>query len=66
MGGSSRSTTRAFAIRSFPPAEIPWDQLAFPSTVQVLKDYLKLQASTEPSVLGSPRFGRRLRLNADC
>jgi len=42
MGGSLTIDDESLAIRSFPPAEIPWDQLAFPSTVQVLKDYLKL------------------------
>jgi ADP-ribose pyrophosphatase YjhB (NUDIX family) len=42
MGGSLTIDDESLAIRSFPPAEIPWEQLAFPSTVQVLKDYLKL------------------------
>ena len=42
MGGSLTIDDESLAIRSFPPAEIPWDQLAFPSTVQILKDYLKL------------------------
>lgn len=41
-GGSLKIDDESLAVRSFPPAEIPWDQLAFPSTVQVLKDYLKL------------------------
>lgn len=41
-GGVLKMDNESLAIRSFPPAEIPWDQLAFPSTVQVLKDYLKL------------------------
>ena len=43
-GGSLKIDDESLAVRSFPPAEIPWDQLAFPSTVQVLKDYLKLPA----------------------
>jgi len=43
-GGSLKIDDESLAVRSFPPAEIPWDQLAFPSTVQVLRDYLKLPA----------------------
>jgi len=39
-GGSLKIDDESLAVRTFPPAEIPWDQLAFPSTVQVLKDYL--------------------------
>lgn len=41
-GGSLTIDDESLAVRSFPPAEIPWDQLAFPSTVQVLRDYLAL------------------------
>jgi ADP-ribose pyrophosphatase YjhB (NUDIX family) len=41
-GGSLKMDEESLAVRSFPPTEIPWDQLAFPTTVQVLKDYLKL------------------------
>jgi 8-oxo-dGTP diphosphatase len=44
-GGSLKIDDESLAVRSFPPAEIPWDQLAFPSTVQVLKDYLQLPAA---------------------
>jgi ADP-ribose pyrophosphatase YjhB (NUDIX family) len=39
-GGVLTPDAESLAIRTFPPAEIPWDQLAFPSTVQVLRDYL--------------------------
>jgi len=41
-GGSLKIDNESLAVRSFPPAAIPWDQLAFPSTVQVLRDYLGL------------------------
>lgn len=44
-GGSLKIDDESLAVRSFPPPEIPWDQLAFPSTVQVLKDYLQLPAA---------------------
>ena len=41
-GGSLTIDDESLAVRSFPPAEIPWDQLAFPSTVQALRHYLAL------------------------
>ena len=41
-GGSLTIDDESLAVRSFPPAEIPWDQLAFPSTVEALRDYLAL------------------------
>lgn len=44
-GGSLTIDDESLAVRSFPPAEIPWDELAFPSTVQVLKDYLHRPAA---------------------
>jgi 8-oxo-dGTP diphosphatase len=42
-GGALKIDDESLAARSFPPAEIPWDQLAFPSTAQALKDYLALR-----------------------
>ncbi len=44
-GGSLKIDDESLAVRSFEPADIPWDQLAFPSTVQVLKDYLALPSA---------------------
>ena len=41
-GGSLQTDDESLAVRAFPPTEIPWDQLAFPSTVAVLRDYLAL------------------------
>ena len=41
-GGVLTPDAESLALRPFRPTEIPWDQLAFPSTVQVLKDYLGL------------------------
>lgn len=40
-GGALKIDEESLAVRSFSPAAIPWDQLAFPSTVQALKDYLQ-------------------------
>jgi 8-oxo-dGTP diphosphatase len=41
-GGSLKADEEGLAVRAFPPAEIPWDQLAFPSTTKVIRDYLTL------------------------
>jgi 8-oxo-dGTP diphosphatase len=41
-GGVLKMDDENLAVRPFPPAEIPWDQLAFPTTIQVLRDYLGL------------------------
>ena len=43
-GGSLQTDDEGLEARSFPPAEIPWDDLAFPSTTQVLRDYIALLA----------------------
>jgi hypothetical protein len=44
-GGSLQTDDESLAVRAFPPTEIPWDQLAFPSTVAVLRDYLALPSA---------------------
>jgi 8-oxo-dGTP diphosphatase len=41
-GGALRTDDENLAIRPFPAGEIPWDELAFPSTMQALRDYLGL------------------------
>lgn len=41
-GGSLGTDDECLEIRPFPPSEIPWDDLAFPSTRAALQDYLKL------------------------
>lgn len=41
-GGSLHTDDECLDIRAFPPAEIPWDDLAFPSTRAALQDFLKL------------------------
>lgn len=42
-GGSLRIDEEGLDARAFRPAEIPWDQLAFPTTSQVIRDYLTLR-----------------------
>jgi hypothetical protein len=39
-GGSLQMDEESLDIRIFRPADIPWDELAFPSTTQALRDYL--------------------------
>jgi len=41
-GGSVQVDEEGLCARVFAPAEIPWDQLAFPSTSEVIRDYLAL------------------------
>lgn len=41
-GGALAVDEEGQDARAFPPAEIPWDQLAFPSTLRVIRDYLTL------------------------
>ncbi len=47
-GGTQQIDDESLAIRAFPPDSIPWDDLAFPSTVAVLRDFLSLQPVAEP------------------
>ena len=42
VGGSAGPTSESQEVRCFHPSEIPWSQLAFPSTCDALTDYLKL------------------------
>ncbi len=39
-GGELRGGEEALEVRVFAPAEIPWDELAFRSTREALRDYL--------------------------
>jgi len=41
-GGALAVDEEGLDARAFPPAEIPWDRLAFPSTLRVIRDYLTL------------------------
>ncbi len=41
-GGTLAIDEEGLAVRAFPRDAIPWDQLAFPTTVQVIRDYLAL------------------------
>jgi ADP-ribose pyrophosphatase YjhB (NUDIX family) len=39
--GPPRAGREALEVRTFPPEEIPWDELAFPSTRDGIRDYLR-------------------------
>lgn len=41
-GGTIQVDEEGLDARVFPPPEIPWDQLAFPSTSEVIRDFLTL------------------------
>jgi ADP-ribose pyrophosphatase YjhB (NUDIX family) len=43
-GGSLQADDESLTVRAFPPADIPWDQLAFPTTVAAVRDYLGLSS----------------------
>lgn len=40
-GGKLRAGDEAIEVRTFGPDEIPWSELAFPSTRDALRDYVK-------------------------
>lgn len=40
-GGEPRALDETLAVRSFPRDEVPWREIAFPSTEHALKDYLR-------------------------
>jgi 8-oxo-dGTP diphosphatase len=40
-GGEPAPLDETLAVKSFVPDELPWSEMAFPSTEQALKDYLR-------------------------
>lgn len=45
VGGQLQAMDEALEVRTFTPAEVPWDDLAFPSTRDALIEYLTLTGS---------------------
>ena len=41
LGGELRAGDEALEARVFPPTALPWEELAFPSTVEALREYLR-------------------------
>ena len=44
-GGLPRTTPEALEVRAFAANELPWDELAFPSTYSILRDWLQTFAT---------------------
>lgn len=42
VGGQLQAMDEALEVQTFSPAEVPWDELAFPSTRDALREYLAL------------------------
>jgi ADP-ribose pyrophosphatase YjhB (NUDIX family) len=42
VGGQLQAMDETLEVQTFSPAEIPWDELAFPSTRDALREYLAL------------------------
>jgi ADP-ribose pyrophosphatase YjhB (NUDIX family) len=42
IGGTLSAGDESLEAGAFPPAEIPWEDLAFDSTKDALQDYVKL------------------------
>ena len=51
IGGVAEVSPESQEVRAFALQEIPWTELAFPSTREALADYLKLETSTAGSDL---------------
>lgn len=48
VGGELRAGDEAIDVRAFVPEEIPWNQLAFPSTRDALRDYINRYLPSKP------------------
>jgi ADP-ribose pyrophosphatase YjhB (NUDIX family) len=48
VGGPPRAGEEALEVRSFAPVNIPWDELAFRSTREGLRDYLRGRPAGAP------------------
>ena len=55
VGGAAIVTPEALEVRSFAPAAIPWDEIAFTTTIWALRDWLALRHPelTPPEVTGA-------------
>jgi ADP-ribose pyrophosphatase YjhB (NUDIX family) len=62
VGGAPRPSAETLEVRTFAPAEIPWPELAFQTTVWALRDWL---ARRDPLQSGPPEGGNRGRWPLD-
>jgi ADP-ribose pyrophosphatase YjhB (NUDIX family) len=50
-GGAPQLSDETLEVRSFPPDQIPWDELAFPTVQQALHDWLRGSVGPAPSTV---------------
>jgi ADP-ribose pyrophosphatase YjhB (NUDIX family) len=48
VGGELKACDESTEARTFPFSEIPWDELAFRSTQEALRDYIQLYLRSNP------------------
>lgn len=48
IGGEPKVGDESLEVRAFDPQELPWDELAFPSTRLALKEYLRTMDTRQP------------------
>jgi ADP-ribose pyrophosphatase YjhB (NUDIX family) len=53
-GGALVAADESLEARAFAPVDIPWDELAFPSTFDALRDYLVRVHAIQPPSVDSP------------
>jgi ADP-ribose pyrophosphatase YjhB (NUDIX family) len=53
-GGVLEAADESLEARTFSPDAIPWDELAFPSTFEALRDYLRARHSLAPPAGATP------------
>jgi len=49
VGGELGAGDESLEAKTFAPSEIPWDELAFDSTRDALKDYIRLYVNQKAS-----------------
>jgi len=50
VGGEIKAGEEALEARTFRPEEIPWSELAFPSTFEALRSYVRSRFGIEPEL----------------
>jgi hypothetical protein len=51
LSGELRIDRESLEVRAFAESEIPWDELAFPSTRDALRDFLRSRSGCPPAHL---------------
>ncbi len=53
LSGSPGPGDETLEVRVFPPAELPWQEIAFASTHDALRDYLRQEEGVRPQFAGA-------------